>query len=133
LDNSKGLGLGREKLDMDSYNERIARLKNRYMDVKKMQQTLIGLINNPNISSSPRDFHIAELKSLINELEELEYEIRLLQQPPELDNNFKISTKLKKFKMQNGHVQEDINRNNNQITAQMLKKQQPKIKKNKTT
>jgi hypothetical protein len=78
LDNSIGLGLGRKKIDMDSVEERIARLRNRYKDVKKMKQTLVGLINNPNTSG--RDFYIAELKSLIDgkELEELEDEIRLL-------------------------------------------------------
>jgi hypothetical protein len=58
-----GLGLGREKLDMDSYNERIARLKNRYMDVSKMIWILIGLINNPNISKGARKFYIADLES----------------------------------------------------------------------
>jgi hypothetical protein len=66
LDNSIGLGLGRQKLDMDSYNERIARFKNRYMDVTKMKRILIGLINNPNTGKGAREFYIADLKGLID-------------------------------------------------------------------
>jgi hypothetical protein len=131
LDNSIGLGLGREKIGVDSVKERIARLRNRYKDVRKMQRILVGLINNPNTSEHAREFYIADLKSLIDgkELEELEDEIRLLQYTPKLDNDFKISVELQRLKVQNGHVQEDINRTNNPIAAQMLREQQAKIKK----
>jgi hypothetical protein len=124
-------GQGRKIIDMDSVEERIARLKNRYKDVRKMQQKLIDLINNPNTSENARDFYIADLKSLIDrkELEELEDEIRLLQEAPKLDNDFKVSAELQRLKVLNGHVQEDINRTNNLITAQMLREQQAKIKK----
>jgi hypothetical protein len=100
LDNSIGLGLGREKLDIHSYNERIAPLKNRYMDVSKMKRILIGLINNPNTSKCARGFYIADLKSLIdgNELEDLEDEIKLLKDAPDLDNDFKISAELQRLR-----------------------------------
>jgi hypothetical protein len=94
-----------------------------------MKQTLVSLINNPNISSSVRDFHIAELKSLEKELEDLEYEIRLLQRAQELDNNFKISAELKRLKTVNEDVEKDINRTCNPILPQLLREHQAKIKK----
>jgi hypothetical protein len=130
LDNSIGLGLGREKLDMDFYNERISRLKNIYMVVIKMYRILIGLINNRNTSKGAREFYITDLKGLIdrNELEDLEDEIKLLKHIPDLDNDFKISAELQRLRELNRRTQEEIDRNN-PIAAPLLRKQLLKSKK----
>jgi hypothetical protein len=128
LDNSIGLGLGREKTDMDSVKQRVSCLKNRYMDVKKMQHRLIDLIKNPKISENAREFYFQDLCATKNEIEELEGETKLLKDAPDLDNDFKISAELQRLKELNRRTQEEID-HNNPITAPLLKEQLLKSRK----
>jgi type IV secretory pathway VirB4 component len=104
---------------MDSVKERIARLRNRYMDVSKRIRILIGLINNSNISEDGREYYSVELQSLLdrNKQEDIEDEIKLLKDAPDVDNDFKISAELQRLRELNRRTQEEIDRND-PITAQ---------------
>jgi hypothetical protein len=98
------------------------------MDVKKMQKILIDLIKNPKISENVREFYFQDLCATKNEIEELEDEIKLLKDAPDLDNDFKISAELQRLKELNRRTQEEID-HNNPITAPLLREQLLKSKK----
>jgi hypothetical protein len=85
---------------------------------------------NPKISESAREFYFKDLERLIdgNELEDLEDEIKLLKDAPDLDNDFKISAELQRLRELNRRTQEEIDRNN-PITAPLIKKATIEIKK----
>jgi uncharacterized phage infection (PIP) family protein YhgE len=129
LDSSIGLGFGRDKMDMDSVEDQIAHLQSRYFDVKRMQQTLVDLINNSNTSKDARKFYYADLYATKDEIEKLEDQIKQLKDAQNLDNDFKILAELKRLKKINRHVQKEIDRTNNPITKKMLREQQAKLRK----
>jgi hypothetical protein len=62
-------------------------------------------------------------------MEDLEEQIKLLEEAWKFDTPFKLSAELKRLKELNGHVQEDINHAIGPFTAQMLTDQQAKIRK----
>jgi hypothetical protein len=60
LDKRIELGLGIEEMDIDSVKQQIVRLPKRYIDLKTMQQTLVDLIKNPNVSKLIKKFYMAD-------------------------------------------------------------------------
>jgi hypothetical protein len=65
-------------MDTDSVKKQIARLQKRYINLKTMQQTLVDLIKNPNVSKLTKKFYITDLYSTKHEEEELKNQIKLL-------------------------------------------------------